>query len=204
MALKDFKIQNLPLSQQLMLFGVVVGAILALSYMYLFQGMIEQRTALQNEIATLQAQNAETAAVMNELNRFKQESAKLEARLLELRAILPSQKEAPVLLRGVQEMAASSNLKIMKFTPQAIVPKGFYSDWPISMEVEGSYNGLGLFFERISDYTRIVNVDNLMVNGIPDSKDPQRTLKATCTTTTFVYREEPAPSSSTPGSGPAR
>jgi len=89
-------------------------------------------------------------------------------------------------------MAAASNLKISKFDPQPVVPRAFYADWPITMEVSGSYNSLGEFFERIGRATRIINVDNISVKGIEGSTDLTRTLNATCTATTFVFREEGA------------
>ena len=70
------------------------------------------------------------------------------------------------------------------------MPKAFYSDWPILMQVEGSYNALGHFFEKVSAATRIINVPNISIKGIDGSTDFNRTLTATCTATTFVFRED--------------
>jgi type IV pilus assembly protein PilO len=126
----------------------------------------------------------------SQLEQFKTELAQLESRLNELRKILPPEKETPIVLRSIQQMAASSNLKILKFTPQPLKAHDFYVDWPIQIQVEGNYNGLGYFFEKISRYTRIINADNIAIKGIDNSTDRARTLSASCTATTFVFQEE--------------
>lgn len=87
-------------------------------------------------------------------------------------------------------MAASSNLKINKFTPQLVIPRAFYSDWPIQIEVEGNYDGLGLFFEKVSQATRIIDVGTISIKGSDQLADPGRTLTASCTATTFVFKED--------------
>ena len=88
-------------------------------------------------------------------------------------------------------MAASSNLKILKFTPQPVVPRAFYSDWPIQIDVEGNYDGLGRFFERVSQATRIIDVGSISISGSKDqASDTSKTLSASCTATTFVFRED--------------
>ncbi len=192
MSLKDFKLENLPRSAQLMIFAGLVIALMAVFYFLYLSDWIKERDALQSEVQQLQSAVAQSAAVESQLSRFKKDLAQLEARLAVLRAILPAEKETPVVLRSVQEMASSSNLKISKFTPQPVVPRAFYSDWPIQMQVEGSYDALGRFFEKVSDATRIINVGNISVKGIEGSTDFNRTLTATCTATTFVFREEQA------------
>ena len=93
------------------------------------------------------------------------------------------------MVRNVQSMAVSSNLMIDKFTPKPEIMRDFYSDWPIEIEVEGNYNGLGMFFEKIGRATRLIDVGTISINNISGSTDPQLTLKASCTATTFVYKE---------------
>ena len=75
-----------------------------------------------------------------------------------------------------------------------MVPRAFYSDWPIQIDVEGNYNGLGTFFEKVSQATRIINVNSIMVTGFDKEQDmnPSHTLKASCTATTFVFKEDQA------------
>jgi type IV pilus assembly protein PilO len=188
----DSYLKNLPRSTQVLLFTAVVGCLAALFYFYYLQDLVAKRKSLEAEIAKLEVVVAQATAVENQLNEFKKELVQLEARLSTLQSILPAQKETPTVLRSVQQMAASSNLNILKFVPQPVLNHDFYSDWPITLEVEGNYNGLGTFFDKVSKATRIINVSAISVRGLDNSTDFNRTLSASCTATTFVFREEQA------------
>jgi type IV pilus assembly protein PilO len=171
-------------------FGVLVLGMAVLFYMFYLKSSIESRNALQGEVRQLEASVAQTQAIEAKLEQFKKEVAEIEQRLEALKRILPAQKETPQVLRSVQEMASSNNLRILKFTPQPVVPKDFYVDWPIEIQVEGNYSGLGRFFEKISQSTRLIDVNKIMVKGVENSVDSARTLTAVCTATTFVFRED--------------
>ena len=190
MALSDFRIQNLPRKTQIIIFGAIVLAIAVLFYMSYLKKSIETRTALRAEVRQLEARVAQAQAIEARLDRFKKEVAEIEQRLETMKTILPSQKETPQVLRSVQEMAASNNLKILKFTPQPVMPKDFYVDWPIEIQVEGNYNGLGRFFEKISQSTRLIDVNKINIKAVEKSVDPVKTLTAVCTAKTFVFRED--------------
>jgi len=190
MALKDFKLENLPRSIQIAIFGALAIGLAAVFYTFYMKDKLAERNAIQAEVSQLEVAVAQGTAIASQLDRFKKEVAELEERLNTLRAILPSQKETPQVLRSVQEMAAASSLKIMRFTPQPIIPRAFYSDWPIQMEVRGCYDSLGIFFERVSQATRILNVENITIRSIDNSTDQANSLTAICAVTTFVFREE--------------
>jgi len=194
MAIRDYRFESLPRSVQVAIFAALVGCLAFVFYLYYLKDFILQRDAIQAEIARLELSVAQGTAIENQLKRFKQELAQLEERLAVLQSILPAEKETPAVLRGVQRMAAASNLKINKFIPKPIVPRAFYSDWPIEVEVEGSYDGLGLFFEKVSQATRIIDVGDISIAGMDrPPEDPNTTLIARCTATTFVFREDQVP-----------
>ncbi len=191
MAISDYRFDNLPRSVQVVIFTLIVGCLAFVFYLYYLKDQIKNRDVLQTEIAKLEKSVAQGTAIESQLKRFKQELAQLEDRLAVLQSILPAQKETPAVLRSIQQMAASSNLKILKFTPQPIVPRAFYSDWPIQINVEGSYDGLGRFFERISQATRIIDVGAISISGLKEqAAGSGKTLTANCTATTFVFRED--------------
>lgn len=190
MALSDYKLENLPRYVQVLLFALLVLGLSALFHAFYLKGALEERDALRSEVQKLEKSVAEATAIANQLERFKKELAQLEERLNQLRGILPAEKETPMVLRSVHQMALSSNLKITKFNPSPTVPRAFYVDWPISLETQGNYNGLGLFFEKVSQFTRIINVDNISIKAVDGSMDSQRTVTAACTATTFVFRED--------------
>jgi type IV pilus assembly protein PilO len=190
MPLSDYRFENLSRSTQIVVFSVLMLGLAVIFYAFYLKGMLEEKATLQKEVTRLEAAVAQAQAVEAQLAKFKKELAELEQRLEALKSMLPSQKETPSILRSVQQMAASNDLKILKFMPQPIVPRSFYVEWPITIDVEGTYNGLGLFFEKIGDATRIIDVGNFAIRGLEVSASPSRSIAATCTATTFVFRED--------------
>ena len=108
------------------------------------------------------------------------------------KAILPEEKDAADLLRRMQTVAAQSNLTIKSFKPAPMVTKQLHAEWPITLELEGTYHNLAMFFDRVGKFTRIVNISGLDVKG-KDKPDADATITATCVATTFVLLDKPAP-----------
>lgn len=189
MDLREIRLDNLPRPVQHAIFAGLVVCLAVLFYMYCIKSLVKDCNALENEIAKLEITVAEATAVKSQHAEFQKELADLEKRLTVLRSILPAEKETPTVVRNVQSMAVSSNLTIEKFTPKPEIMRDFYSDWPIAIEVQGNYNGLGMFFEKIGRSTRLIDVGTIAINSISGSTDPKQTLKASCTATTFVYKE---------------
>ena len=131
-------------------------------------------------------------ATAKKLPEFRSQVAELESRLQNLKAVLPEEKDASDLLRRMQTEAARSNLEIKSFKPSPTVTKQLHAEWPITIELEGTYHNLALFFDRVGKFTRIVNISGLDVKG-KDKSDPRATITATCVATTFVLLDKPTP-----------
>ena len=152
-----------------------------------------QLTALKNDIAKGQA-------TAKQLGQFRAEVDDLEARLGSLRAVLPEEKDAADLLRRMQTVATQSNLTIKSFKPSPVVTKQLHAEWPIELQLEGTYHNLAIFFDRVGKFTRIVNITGLDVRG-KEPPDANVTIVAQCIATTFVLLDKPiAPK---PGAPPA-
>lgn len=157
---------------------------------------VVQLEELEKEIRALQV-------TANKLQEFTREVQLLEAKLETLKRILPPAKETPDLMRKVQSLAAQSNLQIKTFTPRPTVNKEFYQEWPITMAVVGTYHNLGVFFDRISRLSRLVNIGELKVTALP-RQTGSATINATSVATTFVYLETPIAPPAAAGGRPGR
>jgi type IV pilus assembly protein PilO len=158
---------------------------------------------LQRKTVALEGLKKEIAALevtASRLSEFQRNVAELEQRLEMLKRILPPQKETPDLVRKLQNLASQSNLKIRQLNPQSTVKKDFYEEYPISLQVDGTYHSLAVFFDRLSRLTRLVNAGNIQ---IAESRKPTAgvTITATCVATTFVYDENAASRVQAPAKG---
>ena len=86
--------------------------------------------------------------------------------------------------------------------PKAVVTKQMHAEWPIGLELDGTYHNLALFFDRVGKFTRIINISGLEVKG-KDKPESNSTITATCTATTFVLLDKPAATTAKPGVPPA-
>ena len=176
-----------------------VGAFVALAiggcgffYYYYETPARADMVARQTQLVSLRADVSKGLATAKKLPEFRSQVTDLEGRLANLKAILPEEKDAADLLNRMQTVAAQSNMTIKGFKPSPTVTKQLHAEWPITLELEGTYHNLALFFDRVGKFTRIVNISGLDVKG-KDKSDGGATITATCVATTFVLLDKPAP-----------
>jgi type IV pilus assembly protein PilO len=184
-----------------------VGAFVALAiggcgvfYYYYEMPVRAEMVARQTQLQSLRADVTKGLNTAKKLPEFKAQVADLEGRLANLKAILPEEKDAADLLNRMQTVAAQSSMTIQGFKPSPTVTKQLHAEWPITLELEGTYHNLAIFFDRVGKFTRIVNINGLDVKG-KDKTVAGATINATCVATTFVLLDKPAPAK--PGAKPA-
>ena len=154
-------------------------------------------------LSALRADVAKGQATERKLPQFRAQVAELEERLSSLSEVLPEEKDGADLLRQMQTTAVQSNLVIKSFKPSPVVTKELHAEWPIALELDGTYHNLAQFFDQLGKFSRIVNVSGLSVKG--KDSDSRATISASCVATTFVLLEKPAPKKApTPAPAPAK
>jgi type IV pilus assembly protein PilO len=173
----------------------VVVALLGAGAFYYFYEMpkqVEIETQAR-ELSAIRGRISRGQAMARQLPEFRKEIVTLEARLESLKPILPDERDVGDLLRRVQTLATQSNLQVRGFRPQAITTKAMHAEWPIALNLEGSYHNLGLFLDRVSKFPRIINIGNLVIVARDNSKGgPSITIQATATTFVLVDAAKPA------------
>ena len=192
----DLSLSKLPWKAQLAVFVVLSAASAGAFYYFLDMPVQERLAAKRTELASVRARIDKGLATARQLPEFRKEVSELQLRLEGLRPILPEEKDAADLLRRVHTLAGESNLTIRTFKPQAITTRELHAEWPISLELEGTYHNLGLFLDRVSKFPRIINVGGLSILGKNEAAATS-TVAVTCTATTFVLIE-PAPADAKP------
>jgi type IV pilus assembly protein PilO len=197
-------LNKLPWYGQVGAFVVLAVAGLA-AFFYLYatpkQAEMAQR---QRKLDALQADIQKGHVIERRLPQFRAEVAQLEARLDTLKNVLPEEKDMADLLRRLQMLAVRSNLTIRHFKPSpTMVVKELHAEVPIALEFDGSYNNLGLFFDRVSKFPRLIHLDNVDIKA-KDKQESESTIGASLTATTFILLENkaPAPGPAGPGEPP--
>jgi type IV pilus assembly protein PilO len=143
----------------------------------------------QRKLDGLRADINKGMATTRKLPQFRAQVAELQTRLDGLQAVLPDEKDFGDLLRNLQTLAVQSNLTIRTFKPVPVVTKQLHAEWPIHIELDGTYHNLGLFFDRISRFSRIINIGNIVVKA-KERPEQNATISVACVATTFVLLDK--------------
>ncbi len=176
--------------QVLIFLGIALG-IVAVAY-WIYPNLAEDRAEiarLEEEYAGKERRILEGQAIEQRLPEFEREIAELQQKLADVQQILPTNRETGDLLRWIKNLGDQSNLDLKSFNPGKLKPVEFYKEFPIEMQVVARYHDLGVFLDRVSKYSRIINVDDLKINS---AKVRDKTIRADFTATTFVYDDEAA------------
>ena len=188
----DLSLNKLPWYGQVGLFVVLgLGLIGGFYWFYVVPTQAEMVTREQR-LASLRVDIAKGSTTANQLNQFRQQVAELEGRLESLKAVLPEQKDVADLLRRIQTLATQSNLAIRGFKPAPSVTKQLHMEWPIALQLDGTYHNLAMFFDRVSKFSRIINVSNIAIRA-KEKPEPTSTISVDCVATTFVLLETAKP-----------
>ena len=189
----DFKdLAKLRWYYQVLIAAAVCGGLLGI-FWYQFLAPIE--ADIQSRMSTLddlQRTIAKSLQQQKQLAELKKQALQLQAKLDMLKLVLPLEKETDQIFRAVQQQATTSALRILRVTPRPTIDHEVYTEWPIDMEIIGTYHNVGLFLDKIRQLPRIVNITGLKMNVRSAEGDQAATasLGATYVATTFVYKEE--------------
>ncbi len=161
----DISLAKLPWYAQLGAFLLLGCVGVGLFYWYYERDARLEMSTREQQLEMLRADIAKGRTTAQKLPEFRAQVGDLESRLENLRAVLPEEKDAADLLRRMQTIAVQSNLTIRSFKPAPVVTKQLHAEWPIALELDGTYHNLAIFFDRVGKFTRIVNISDLQREG---------------------------------------
>lgn len=124
-----------------------------------------------------------------QLEKLKAELKKLNMQLEELELIIPEKKEIDAILRRIQQLASDSRLTIIKFAPKGEIEQEYYLEWPISMKLNGNYHNLAIFFDHLSRFSRLFNVEDITISALRDQTEIN-TISVDCVAKTYIFKEK--------------
>jgi len=173
---------------------VLAGLIYFAGNHYLLKPRQANLENLDAKLGELQAKIQEGRAAKAQLPEFRQEVQRLELELDKLLRVLPARRNTPELLRRIRDLTEQGDFDLRRFTPGNFIDQEFYSEWPIAVSLDGTYHNLALLFDRVSRFSRIVNIEGLRINAVRGRQEGgSHTISASFTAKTFVYKEQEPP-----------
>lgn len=173
-----------------LLVGLVLGvALFVVLQMYVFKPIEEDIQKAQDKIDELEREIEKGLAAKADLPRLEEDIRNYELDLDRLRRILPTKRETDDLIKRLKHLTERGNFRLTRFVPGKVIDRDFFLERPITVGLDGTYHELGLFFDRLSGFSRIINVDDLVVSPVKGQGTAGFTIQATFSQQTFIYKE---------------
>lgn len=191
--------------------GLLVGLGLGVAVLYATESMVVKKikddiAAKDTQIGELDQKISQGRAAERKLPQFREEVKRLELELEKLRRILPSTRNTEEIIKKLKSLVDQGDftLRRLSFPPLNSSSTDPYSEWPISVTVDGRYHDLAILFNKLSNFSRIMNVEQIKITASPAQET--KTISADFVAKTFVYVEPaadtaPAGGAAKPGGG---
>jgi len=177
--------KNKALTTYLLLAALALGA----AYFGYFKPKQASLKTIRNERIAAEQQVDVLRAKKRQLDQIEAELVTLNASLSQLETIIPQKKETSDILRNIQQMAFDQQLDLVRWTQNQETVKDFYTEWPIPIVVNGTFNNLALFFDRILHFPRIFNIEDFSIKALPDQQSGN-TITASFTLKSYFFLEQ--------------
>lgn len=174
--------------------GLAVGIGLAAAVLYgaerfFVKDVKNNIEAADAKIAELDQKISKGRAAERKLPQFREEVKRLELELEKLRRILPSTRNTEEIIKKIKSLVDQGDFTLRKlaFPPLGAPSADPYQEWPISVSVDGRYHDLAILFNKLGNFSRIMNVEAIAIRATGNQET--KTISADFTAKTFVYVE---------------
>lgn len=143
------------------LFVVIMG--LVGGYYLLVKDKLPVLEAAQTKEVSLKQTYQGKYRIAVNLSAYEEQLTKLQSDFSSMLKSLPTSNETPGLLDDITLVGTSAGLTFRLLNWRKEIPKEFYSELPIEMEVTGGYHNFGQFASEIAGLPRIVTVHDFEV-----------------------------------------
>jgi len=181
------KISKLKMAHRVLIFAGTLVILMGLFIWLIYSPKTTEIDKIESELETLESEIRLAERTAKKKEKLDMELARMQEQLRYALSYLPTTSEIPNLLKSITELGNDSDLEFLLFSPEKEIPKEFYVEIPVSMEVRGGYHDVAIFFDKIGKLDRIVNVAKVTMIPI---KANSTNLKTTCKAVTYRFKEE--------------
>jgi len=181
------KISKLKMAHRVLIFAGTLVILMGLFIGLIYKPKTTEIDKIESELETLKNEIRIAERTAKKKEKLDMELARMQEQLKYALSYLPTTSEIPNLLKSITELGNDSDLEFLLFSPEKEIPKEFYVEIPVSVEVRGGYHDVAIFFDKIGKLDRIVNVANVTMIPI---KANSTNLKTTCKAVTYRFKEE--------------
>lgn len=183
-------VEKLTKPQRIGIYAGTLALIVLLAVWLLFWPNHKKINRLEKQLAGVQAQLEKAKKNARELNDWRNQMKEKEVQYKKVMRALPEKGEIPSLLAGISQAGKDAGLDFLLFRPAKEVKKDFYAEIPVDINVSGDYHQVAVFFDKVANLPRIVNIRNISM--VPKKgKDGVLELATQCQAVTYKFIDTP-------------
>lgn len=186
------KVEKISKKQRMMIYFGSITILIGVFVYFSFLPKHKTINKLNQNYDKVEQQLATAKINSMQLGKFRNNMKKAEKDYRLVMKALPEKQEIPALLESVSEAGQVVGLEFLLFQPKAEIKKDFYAEIPVSIQVAGNYHNVGLFFDRVSNLPRIVNIQEIKMIPLKGGDK----LITSCTAVTYKFIDEALPEKS--------
>jgi type IV pilus assembly protein PilO len=169
---------------------IMVGTLVLLAGLFVWLVYLpaaENISSTEQEVSKLEQKLNMVVVKARAEKKLRAEYTEADTQFQEALKLLPNTKEIPSLLRTITQLGTDSQLDFILFSPQRERAQDFYMEIPVSIEVDGSYHNVAIFFDKVGRMERIVNILNVSMTPL---KEGSTILNTKCDAVTYRFKGE--------------
>ena len=182
-------LEKLTKPQRMGIYAATLVVIVALSVWLLLWPKHQTIDALEKQLTRVQQELAVAKRNASELNDWRNKMRQKEAQYKTVMRELPEKEEIPTLLAGISQAGRDAGLDFLLFQPKQENVKGFYAEIPVDINVSGTYHQVAVFFDKVSNLPRIVNIRDIKMLPASQKEGGGGILTTSCQAVTYKFVE---------------
>ncbi|MBN1380709.1 MAG: type 4a pilus biogenesis protein PilO [Deltaproteobacteria bacterium] len=189
---------------------LIILALLGYFYYFFFlQSAIAKKAALSKQQTKLEQQITEKSRLAAQKDRYLREVALLQENLETVLQKLPNEREIPELFQSVAVSGKNTGVDFILFQPERVTKakpappqrtaknkkssaqvsekEKFYEEIPLKISVSGGFHNIVLFFEKVANLPRIINIEEITMGEGQDVKEKGYIIKTSCLMKTYMF-----------------
>jgi type IV pilus assembly protein PilO len=172
---------------------ILVGTLVLMGagyYFGVYTGKQEDYKAITEELNSKKKELQTLQDTKKNLVAYKSKVSELEAELNLLLVQIPKSSEIPGILSNVSTKGRESGLSFILFQPDKEIKSKDkkYTEVPVSIRVEGTYQSFAVFLDKVRRLERIINVRDISMKK-KAVRESNVVLEISCKAVTFKFAE---------------
>ena len=161
---------------------LAVIMVVALWWVFVFSGIRSDASKAAEDVDTAKAESTSLEAQLKQLEALEADAPQTQARLDEMRKLLPQQADLAGFIDEANALGAEAGVKWVSVTPTTPTTSAAVNTIPFTMTVSGGYYQVLDYLHRVEGMSRLVVIDGVTIDqgeAAEDGGPPELTANLT-------------------------